>query len=70
LKDFAKEHDITIYDQDQSAIKLLSQGRAMSRDGIAKGVFVRPRSENDKPSIILRPDLPLTDRIGVLAHEY
>lgn len=69
LKDFAQEHEISVYDQELSAIKLLSRGKAMSQEGIAKGVFVRPRAENDKPSIILRPDLPITDRIGVLAHE-
>ena len=70
LKSYAEvEQNIQVIDDNPDAIQFLSQGRSMSQNGIAKGAFIRPKKKEARPSIVLRNDLPVTDRIGVLAHE-
>ena len=41
----------------------------MTSHGIAKGATAINRQKPEEPIIVLRPDLPVTDRIATLAHE-
>ena len=70
LKKYAQdEQHARVVDQDQGAIKFLADHKPMTSHGVAKGATVINRQKPDEPTIILRPDLPVTDRIATLAHE-
>ncbi|MBD5833936.1 toprim domain-containing protein [Weissella confusa] len=71
LIQYAGEHDVVVYDK-QTVAPLrdqISHKGQLDNNGIAKGVFVRNRDENGKQAILIRDDLPLTDKIATLAHE-
>ena len=71
LIQYAGEHDVVVYDK-QTVAPLrdqISHKGQLDNNGIAKGVFMRNRDENGKQAILIRDDLPLTDKIATLAHE-
>lgn len=71
LIQYAGEHDVVVYDK-QTVAPLrdhIGHKGQLDNNGIAKGVFMRNRDENGKQAILIRDDLPLTDKIATLAHE-
>ncbi|APS41784.1 LtrC-like protein [Weissella jogaejeotgali] len=70
LKEYATEQQhVKVIDQDKGAMKFLADHKPMTSNGIAKGATVINRKDPKDRSIVLRPDLPVTDRIATLAHE-
>jgi len=70
LKDYAKQQQkVRVIDDRPESIKFLSENKPMTSNGIAKGAMVRDKKNPDNTLIILRNDLPITDRISTLAHE-
>lgn len=70
LKTYATEQQhVKVIDQNQGVIQFLADHKPMSSAGIAKGVTAINRKNPTDTTIVLRPDLPVTDRIATLAHE-
>lgn len=70
LKKYAQdEQHARVVDQDQGAIKFLADHKPTTSHGIAKGATAINRQKPEESIIVLRPDLPVTDRIATLAHE-
>lgn len=71
LIQYAGVNDVVVYDK-QTIAPLrdqISHKTQLDNSGIAKGVYMRNRDENGKQAILIRDDLPLTDKIATLAHE-
>jgi Antirestriction protein len=70
LKDYAtQEQKVSVVDNHPGSIQFLADNKPMTSNGIAKGAMVMDKRNPDNTSIVLRNDLPLTDRISTLAHE-
>lgn len=70
LKDYAtQEQKVAVIDDHPDSIQFLANNKPMTSNGIAKGAMVMDKRNLDNASIVLRNDLPLTDRISTLAHE-
>ena len=70
LKDYAEnQQKVRVIDDAPESVQFLASNKPMTSNGVAKGALVIDKKNPDNASIVLRHDLPVTDRISTLAHE-
>lgn len=70
LKDYAvNEQKVNVIDDAPDSVQFLARKKPMTSNGVAKGALVIDKNNPDNATIVLRNDLPMTDRISTLAHE-
>ncbi|MFH7316272.1 ArdC-like ssDNA-binding domain-containing protein [Weissella cibaria] len=70
LKEYAvNEQKVAVIDDAPESVQFLAAHKPMTSNGVAKGALVVDKNNPENASIVLRHDLPATDRISTLAHE-
>lgn len=70
LKEYAEnQQHVRVIDDHPDSIQFLSTQKRITSNGVAKGAMIMDKKNPDNTMIVLRNDLPVTDRIATLAHE-